>query len=103
MKPVAVDKDNGARIDKQVLASERKKDFAVTRAMRFACRTRYFTDSGIIGTKAFVAATFQQFKDRYPAKKDKNPQTGSGPGGASIRSNGSARPDPDDIPFLFKH
>ena len=77
----AVDKDNGARIDKQVLESERKKDFAVTRTMRFACRTRYFTDSGIIGTKAFVAATFQQFKDRYPAKKDKIPRPVPGLGG----------------------
>ncbi|NNF99398.1 MAG: hypothetical protein HKM93_08470, partial [Desulfobacteraceae bacterium] len=41
-------------------------------------RTRYFTDSGIIGTKAYVADTFQRFKDRYPAKREKIPKPVAG-------------------------
>lgn len=77
----AVDKGSGGRIAKKAVESERKRQFKVTRTMRFSCRTRYFTDSGIIGTKAFVAATFQKIKDRYPAKKEKIPISVPGLGG----------------------
>ena len=40
----------------KVVAKERKKDFEISRISRFRYRTRYFTDSGIIGSKEFVAA-----------------------------------------------
>jgi REP-associated tyrosine transposase len=36
-------------------------------------RTRYFTDSGIIGTKEFVSANYGRFKHLFMSKKDKIP------------------------------
>jgi hypothetical protein len=45
---------------------------------RFICRTRYFTDSGIIGTKEFVAATYQRFKAIYPGVREKRPKAIAG-------------------------
>jgi hypothetical protein len=41
-------------IDAKVVAKERKKDFETSRISRFRHRTRYFTDSGINGSKEFV-------------------------------------------------
>ena len=41
---------------------------------RFRYRTRYFTDSGIIGSKEFVSRTFQAFKDRFTSKHEKRPR-----------------------------
>ncbi|MEI6262729.1 MAG: hypothetical protein WCR46_22875, partial [Deltaproteobacteria bacterium] len=34
---------------------EQAREFNLDRIQRFCYRTRYFTDSGIIGTKAYVA------------------------------------------------
>jgi len=45
---------------------------------RFRYRTRYFTDSGIIGTKAFVSKNYQRFKDIYYTQKEKLPKPISG-------------------------
>jgi len=42
-----------------VMAKERKKEFEISRIIRFRFRTRYFTDSGIIGSKKFVVANYQ--------------------------------------------
>jgi len=41
---------------------------------RFRYRTRYFTDSGIIGTKEFVSGVYQGFKDYYSSKHEKRPR-----------------------------
>ncbi|CAB1062863.1 hypothetical protein D1BOALGB6SA_7645 [Olavius sp. associated proteobacterium Delta 1] len=49
-------------IDGKVVAKERKKEFEISRISRFRYRTRYFTDSGIIGSKEFVAINYQRFK-----------------------------------------
>jgi hypothetical protein len=46
-------------IDDKVVAKERKKEFEISRIRRFRYRTRYFTDSGIIGSKEFVALNYQ--------------------------------------------
>ncbi len=40
---------------------------------RFLRRTRYFTDSMIIGTKEFVAYCFKRFRHSFPCKKEKIP------------------------------
>ena len=40
---------------------------------RFRYRTRYFTDSGIIGTKAFVSRFYHIFKDHFSSKHEKRP------------------------------
>ncbi len=47
----------GATIDKKIVEKERKADFEITRLHRFRCQTRWFTDSGVIGSKKFVSRT----------------------------------------------
>ncbi len=41
---------------------------------RFRYRTRYFTDSGIIGTKEFVSRVYQGFKGHFSSKHEKRPK-----------------------------
>ncbi len=40
---------------------------------RFRSRTRYFTDSGVIGSKAFVWRVYLQFKGHFFSKYEKHP------------------------------
>ena len=77
----AIDKGKGATIDEKIVADERTKDFNLTRARRFLYRTRYFTDSGIIGTKDFVRLTYNRVQEKYDAKREKTPIPISGLGG----------------------
>jgi REP element-mobilizing transposase RayT len=65
-------------IDTNVLGKERKNDFELKRVRRFRYRTRYFTDSGIIGTKEFVSANYARFKDLFMSKRDKIPKPVAG-------------------------
>jgi putative transposase len=44
------------------LAKERKKEFKINRVDRFRYRTRYFSDSGIMGTKEFVSINIPGLK-----------------------------------------
>ena len=74
----AMDKGKRARIDPSVVEKERKNDFQLTRTRRFLYRTRYFSDSGIIGGKAFVSETYQKTKQKFQAKRDKIPKPVSG-------------------------
>jgi len=53
---------------------ERQKDFEVDGIDRFRYRTRYFTDSGIIGTKAFVEHLYQGFKHHFTSRHEKRPK-----------------------------
>jgi len=53
----------------------------LSRAQRFKYRTRYFTDSGIIGGKAFVSDTYRKVNDRFGAKREKLPKPIAGLGG----------------------
>ncbi len=41
---------------------------------RFRYRTRYFTDSGIIGTKEFVSRIYQEFKGYFASRHEKCPK-----------------------------
>ena len=41
---------------------------------RFRYRTRYFTDSGIIGTKEFVSRVYQDFKGYFASTHEKRPK-----------------------------
>jgi REP element-mobilizing transposase RayT len=68
------DKMQAKVIDDKVVAKERKKDFEISRISRFRYRTRYFTDSGIIGSKDFVAENYQRFKHLFYSKHDKKPK-----------------------------
>ncbi len=61
-------------IDKAVIEKERKRDFEFSRVQRFQSRTRYFSDSGIIGTKEFVRQNYQLFKGLFQSKREKIPK-----------------------------
>jgi len=61
-------------VDSMVLEKERRNDFELNRVRRFRYRTRYFSDSGIIGTKAFVYTTYQRFKAYFNSKHEKIPR-----------------------------
>ena len=61
-------------ISNAIVEKERKKDFELSRIQRFQYRTRYFTDSGIIGTKEFVSKNYQLFKDLFQSKNEKIPK-----------------------------
>jgi hypothetical protein len=67
-------------IDPSILEKERENDFKLKRVLRFRYRTRYFTDSGIIGTKEVVADSYRRFKDLFLSKKDKIPRPVAGLG-----------------------
>jgi hypothetical protein len=73
-----VDKGKDAVLDDSLLRKERKKDYRLTRMDRFRYRTRYFTDSGIIGGKAFVIETYQKVKTHFQSKRDKIPRLVAG-------------------------
>ena len=68
------DKMKAKVIDANVVAKERKKDFEISRISRFRYRTRYFTDSGIIGSKEFVAEHYLRFKHLFHSKHEKKPK-----------------------------
>jgi len=68
------DKMQAKVIDEKVVAKERKKEFEISRIDRFRYRTRYFTDSGIIGSKEFVAEHYQRFKHLFYSKHEKKPK-----------------------------
>ena len=53
---------------------EQVKEFEVTKYDRLRYRTRYFTDSGIIGSKAFVSNAYTAFKDYFDCRHDKQPR-----------------------------
>ena len=68
------DKMQARVIDDKVVAKERKKEFEISRISRFRYRTRYFTDSGIIGSKEYVSTNYQRFKNLFSSKHEKNPK-----------------------------
>jgi len=61
-------------IDPKVIAKECKKDFEISRTSRFRYRTRYFSDSGIIGSKEFVVENYKRFKHLFYSKHEKKPK-----------------------------
>ncbi len=62
-------------INEKVVKKEKRKGYKITRLDRFKYRTRYFTDSGIIGTKEYVSQSYQRFKDIFYSKKEKIPKS----------------------------
>ena len=73
----AVDRsEKGQRkvIANAVVKKERKRGFEIGRVDRFRYRTRYFTDSGIIGSKEFVRNNYQRFKQLFQSKHEKKPK-----------------------------
>jgi REP element-mobilizing transposase RayT len=56
------------------IEQERRRDFEMGKMDRFLLKTRYFTDSGIIGSKAYVSSVYSVFKDYYAARREKRPK-----------------------------
>jgi hypothetical protein len=58
-------------------AQEKQDDvsFKIGAIEKFKYRSRYFSDSGIIGTKAFVARHYQTFKHLFSSTHEKQPKT----------------------------
>ena len=48
------------------------------RVDRFRRRSRYFTDSCIIGSKGFVSRFYNEFKDYFSSKHEKRPKADQG-------------------------
>jgi putative transposase len=72
------DKSAAGIIEETVLEEERTNEFNVNKIRRFQYRTRYFSDSGIIGTKAFVAENYRRFKHLFQSKHEKKPKPVTG-------------------------
>ena len=68
------DKGRAKVIDPRVLAKRKNKHFEVTKASRLRYRTRYFTDSGIIGSKELVSSHYQRFKHLFVTKHKRIPK-----------------------------
>jgi hypothetical protein len=68
------EKGNIKVIEDKVLEKERSREFELSRNDRFKYRTRYFTDSGIIGSKEFVSTNYQRFKNLFSSKHEKKPK-----------------------------
>jgi hypothetical protein len=68
------DRMQASVIDEAAVAKERKNEFEISRVTRFRYRTRYFTDSGIIGSKEFVSSNYQRFKHLFHSKHEKKPK-----------------------------
>jgi len=65
---------SSATVDEKILEKERNTDFEISRLRRFRYRTRYFSDSGIIGTKEFVSINYKRFKHIFQSKNEKKPK-----------------------------
>jgi REP element-mobilizing transposase RayT len=70
--------EKGARIADTALAEEERSDFRLSGLNRFLYRTRYFTDSGVIGTKEFVARCACLFEGHFACRHAKRPRPISG-------------------------
>jgi len=67
-------KNHGASIKEETLKKERKKNYKLSKSDLFLYKTRYFSDSGIIGSKAFVEKNYQLFKHHFISKNKKKPK-----------------------------
>jgi len=58
-------------IDPKIVDRERRRKYQISRADRFRYRSRYFTDAGVIGSKAFVSEVFDQVKHLLRSKDER--------------------------------
>jgi len=68
------EKGNIRVIEDKILEKERRREFDLSKSDRFRYRTRYFTDSGIIGSKEFVSKNYQRFRNLFNSKHEKKPK-----------------------------
>jgi putative transposase len=62
------EKGDGKVVEDKLFEKERLKEFKLGKSDRFRYRTRYFTNSGIIGSKEFVAANYRRIKHLFCSK-----------------------------------
>ena len=74
----AIETVKGISINNDVIKKERDKDYKLTSMDRLRFKTRYFTDSGIIGTKGFVSHYYEMFKGCFNSRNEKKPKKISG-------------------------
>lgn len=70
----ALERENGAVIKPDIADVESRNDYELSRISRFRYRTKYFTDSGIIGSREFVTQIYNNIRHRLPVKREKIPQ-----------------------------
>jgi hypothetical protein len=61
-------------IDAATVAAEERAGFELSALDRFRHRTRYFSDSGVIGTKEFVSSCYRRFEHHFTCRHEKKPQ-----------------------------
>ncbi len=66
-----LDSEKGKSIKKEIIVTEKEKGFIVSTLEKFQYRTRYFSDSGIIGTKDFVLSLWNKFQENPENNKRK--------------------------------
>jgi len=67
----AVHREKSAFIDSHTMDKERKRGYEMQRYERFQLRTRFFTESGILGSKEFVESHFRLFKHVFKTDNDR--------------------------------
>jgi hypothetical protein len=65
---------HGASIAPEIAEKERGKSYTLTRKDRFLHRSRYFTDSAVIGSREFVLESFQRFRTSLNISKVRQPK-----------------------------
>ncbi len=63
----------GKSIEPEILEKQRAKGFNISSMDCLKYKTRYFTDSAIIGSRKYVAQTYSQFADLFNHRKEKKP------------------------------
>ena len=58
-------------IDEEIIKKEEERDFELSDSEIFLNRIRYFTDSGIIGSKDFVKTYYDRFKSFFTSQEKK--------------------------------
>ncbi len=58
----------------ETAGKERQKGYKLARKERFVYRSRYFTDSAVIGSREFVLESFQHFRKALNISKDRQPK-----------------------------
>ncbi|HKK33255.1 MAG TPA: transposase [Desulfomicrobiaceae bacterium] len=67
----AVDTGKGAALDEKVVQAARKKNYVLGDVELFQYRCRYFTDSGVIGSREFVEKVGNRLKGMVPGRKER--------------------------------
>ncbi|HKK32807.1 MAG TPA: transposase [Desulfomicrobiaceae bacterium] len=74
----AVDTGKGASLDGDVVSRERKREFVLGDMELFRYRCRYFSDSGVIGSRAYVERVGRVLQEKVPKRKERPPHSFKG-------------------------